>query len=146
MMCLKKDLKKISGTFFFFFFLSPAILHPATGQFCQSELRAVGQKNKQKKTLNNNKQTNIKTCPETAGGFSLSAEELETFFLPRCPKCDRAVKGEGDEVDTGPMTVVTSHLLFFSSPRPLPPFFFTPPPRVCPCVSLSLCRSDTFPP
>lgn len=53
-----------------------------------------------------------KTCPKTMGGCKqLQCEELD--FLPRCTKSDRAVtvKGEGDEVDTGPMTVVNSQLI-----------------------------------
>lgn len=78
-----------------------------------------------------------KPC-EVARSFS-----LKSWIFATLPKSDRAVtvKGVGDEVDTGPMTVVTSQLynmaVFF---LPSASFHFSL------FSSLTLCRYDTLPP
>lgn len=83
--------------------VSLAIIHPAAGRFCQSELRAVGQEEKKR-----NKKPRQKPCG-AAHGFTPKRWSFATL-----PTSDRAVtvKGVGDEVDTGPMTVVTSQLYY----------------------------------
>lgn len=91
------DVFKISGTIFFF-----VTSHPPS---CYRTVLSVW-------TQSSWTKNKTKNLPQNHGRLH-AASMWRAGFLPRCPKSDRAVtvKGEGDEVDTGPMTVVNSQLI-----------------------------------
>lgn len=105
---------------------TPATLHPAAGPFCQSELRAVRQ-----------------NLPDPAK--LRTASSWKSWIFAALPKPDRAVtvKGVGGEVDTGPMTVVTSPQLYKMA------ILFLPSASFHFCLfssSITFCRYNTLPP